>query len=178
MEAAPETWLIECGRVGSVMVGAPVPTALIGGLEAGYQARRVADGVAQDAFRLDQPPLTILIADGPFAAADRQGHEPAADEHLRTLAVQAVRDGALVAAISVRGAGPATAAGVGVRSTLAQLRAAYAEVNLHGVPATEGDDEGVATTPDLPGLGFVFASPEAAERGAPVKRVDLWTTDG
>jgi hypothetical protein len=162
-------WKIRSGAVGSVELGKPLPDALTpADLERRYVARFIADAQPSEGFRYDDPPLTACI-EGPFAASG--GEQPI--DLCRAPAADAARRGAAVYAIRIHGRGPITEAGAGVGSTLAQLRAAYADLSFRAVPPTLGRDECVATSPSLPGVYFLFPSCKQAVTGAAVTRVDL-----
>lgn len=169
-------WEIRSDGVGRVRIGEALPKDVLGAdLEARYLARYVADAQPFEGFALESPPLTVLIEGGPFARkVEQEGPvEPVADPY-RAAGAKAAREGAKVRAVLVRGAGPATAAGVGVGSKLAALKAAYADLKVHPVPPTLGGDECVAESAGLPNVRFLFATCAAAEADGAVLRVDLW----
>lgn len=175
-ESVPVAWNIEVGRVGPIELGKPLPDVLLArDLAASYTARYIADGQPLDGFRFDDPPLTLVIANGPFAALDATGHQgPPPVDTLREPGVAHARAGALVKAVMIHAAGPATQAGLGVGSTLADLEAGYGDVRLAPLPETLGGDLCVARSKANPGISFVFESCKKAKAGDPVKRVDLW----
>lgn len=168
-------WLIDAGGVGSLRLGQPLPSSVVDGdLERRYVAGYLADGVAYDGFRLEHPPVTVVLSRGPFAELDRKGHDGAPPlDLLRPRAIGAVKDGATIAAIMVHGRGLATADGLGVGSTLRELEESFRDLRLSPVPPTEGGDRAVATTKLLPGVAFFFSDFDAAQVGGPVTRVDL-----
>lgn len=168
-------WLIDAGGVGALRLGQPVPAGLVDDeLARRYVAGYLGDGVAYDGFRLEHPPVTIVLSRGPFAELDRKGHEgPPPLELLRPRALGAVREGATIAAILVFARGLATAEGAGVGSTLQELEQAYPDLRVHPVPPTAGGDRAVAATGQLPGVAFYFSDFDAAQVGGQVTRVDL-----
>jgi hypothetical protein len=169
-------WLIDAGGVGTLRLGQPVPAALIDAdLGGRYVAGYLGDGVAYDGFRLEHPPVTIVLSRGPFAELDRKGgHDgPLPLERLRPRALEAVREGATIRALMVHGKGLATADGHGVGSSLPELEQAYPDLQLRPVPPTAGSDRAVATTKALPGLAFFFHDFDAAQVGGQVTRVDV-----
>jgi hypothetical protein len=172
-------WLIDAGGVGALRLGQPLPAALVDGeLERGYVAGYLGDGVAYDGFRLEHPPLTVILSRGPFEELDRRDHEGAPPlDVLRPRALAAVREGATVRALLVHGRGLATAGGLGVGSTLAELERAYPDLRVSPVPPTAGGDRAVATSRSQPGLAFFFADFDAAHVGGPVTRVDVRIPD-
>ena len=169
------SWTIGTGAVGAVALGRPLPKELLGeGLEARYIARYYGDAQPLEGFRLDAPPLTVVIEGGPFAKkAAEEPVEPTPDPY-RADGAKAAREGAKVRAVLVHGPGPVTAAGVGVGTALPALKAAYPDLALRPVPQTLGGDECVADSAQLKDVRFIFASCQAAESGAPVLRIDLW----
>ena len=100
--------------VGALVLGQPIPASLHGELERAYVAEMIADGVAIDGFRFEQPPVLAVVDGGPFAALDSAGEPAAPVDRLRARAAAAARAGAKVTRLFVDGAGPVTAAGVGV----------------------------------------------------------------
>ncbi|MBI4366662.1 MAG: DUF1131 family protein [Deltaproteobacteria bacterium] len=65
-----------------------------------------------------------------------------------------------------------TSHGIGVGSTLADVRKAFSRVSL--VPGDGG--QGVAVVPNVPGYSFVFAKPHPAEADT-VTRILIWPTN-
>ncbi len=168
-------WLISDRGVGKVVLGRALPRSLrTGDLAERYFVRYFADGQPEEGFRYDDPPLLVVLASGPFQrAAAKEVVQPDAARY-RAAALQAVRAGARVRAVRVVGEGPKTAAGVGVGSTLADLRAAYPDLETHANPPTLGQDECAALSPSLPHVVFLFETCDGAASGARVLRVDVW----
>jgi len=162
-------WRIEPGHIGPAELGKPLPDALAHELGPRYLARMIGDGQPIDAFQFDDPPLTVIF-DGPYTSANDSGD--GATERFRDRAVAAAKTAA-IARIMITGAGPKTAAGIGVGSTHADLQQAYADLKLSSLPATLGKDGCAGTTKQLAGVVFVFENCAKAKAGAPVTRIDI-----
>jgi hypothetical protein len=176
---APNRWVIAAGRVGAIELGKPLPAELVtGDLGARYAADYVADAQPVDAFRFDEPPVTIYIAGGPFVRAVKGGYNgPPKTDELRAKAVAAVRAGAAVTRVMIHGPGPATAEGFGVGALYPELKATYPKTFAYPRPPSDerkNDDGCVVESSALRGVGWVYKWCKGAEKGEPANRIDLW----
>lgn len=169
-------WRIAQGKVGPVELGKKLPDVVLArDLEKLYLARYIADAQPIDAFQLDDPPLLIVLEGGPYSEAAKEGDPSAMSptDKYRGAAAKAARGGTPVRAVFVMGPGPTTEAGVGVGSTLDDLKRALPDIKLAPIPETFGKDMCVGRAKSLPGVGFVFATCGKANKGEAVVRVDL-----
>lgn len=175
-DAAGTAWRITVGQVGAIKLGSPVPPDLLNDddLATHYVARYIADGQPVDAFSYDKPAMLIILASGPFGAQVEAAREriPPRSDVSRAEAAELAHE-VPVKAIMVRGSGPATDAGAGVGSTLAELQRAYGDLTLSALPETLGGDTCRAHSRSLPGIQFMFSTCNRAKAGAPVIRVDV-----
>lgn len=174
MEHVPEG--MHKAGVARVRLGAPLPRDLVPrDPEARYVAGYHADFQPHEGFRLDTPPVTAFLDQGPFQRASAKGVvDPSEAKGLAGKAARAARGGARVRMILVESADVKTSTGVGVGSNLEALRAAYPDLRVGPVPPTFGGDECVATTPSAPVFHFHFRTCRAAEDGEGVVRVLLF----
>lgn len=168
-------WVIEAGRVGSVIaLDKPIPHTLLGSeLEKKYFADYIADAQAIDAFKFENPPLIIVLKKGPFRTHALKSYGAPQSQKYASQAAKLARSGEKIEAIFVMGAGPKTKAGVGVGSSLLELQRAYRDFKIHSIPETWGNDTCTGSTSELPHVFFIFETCEKAEQGQPVLRVDL-----
>jgi len=170
-------WWVEDRKAGTVELGKPMPHALLRqNLEKYYVADYIADAQPVDAFKFEDPPLTVEIENGPFTLASKRGESMGTprSERYRDNAVKVARDGALVRTIRVTGAGLTTKQGIGVGSTLSDLKKAYPDFKNSPAPETLGNDTCFGHTKSLPSVSFIFETCAKADQGQPVLRIDLW----
>jgi hypothetical protein len=134
-----------------------IDSARIGGLELGATVPRAlletgeayeghfADGLPDRGIRTVNPKMQIALGEG--------------EQILR---------------MHLWGTQPRTAAGIGVGSTLAELRAAYPDATTRSIPPTLGEDLCNASTSALPDVYFHFRDCSAAEAGEAIIRIDMW----
>jgi hypothetical protein len=173
-------WRIAVGQVGAIKLGSPLPPDLLDDdLATHYVARYIADGQPVDAFSYDKPALLIILASGPFGTQVEAAHEriPPRSDVSRAEAAELAHE-VPVKTIMVRSSGPATDAGAGVGSTLAELQRAYDDLKLSALPETLGGDTCRAHSRSLPGIQFMFSTCNRAKAGATVLRVDVTSPGG
>lgn len=106
--------------------------------------RMIADFVPVKGFVLKQPPVTVVLKKGK------------------------------VYMIIIDGPGLKTADGLGLGSTLDDIRKRYQEVYFNHVPPTFGNDEAVAFSKEAPNIKFYFTDVESASKGKGAIRIMLF----
>jgi hypothetical protein len=173
--AAPVTdpLLLHLEGVGEIRLGAPLPVAFAGAVDGGYFARWASDGQPWEGVHLQDPPIQVGLAGGPWTKEALRSGEPPVMETL-SVAARSWAPRAKVANIVVKDARVHSAGGVGVGSTLFAIEAAHGKASVLPVPQTLGEDECNVQVAALPGVSFVFTTCAAAKEGAAASRVDLW----
>lgn len=165
-------WQITKDGVGNIKINKSLPSeVLTEELLQRYRAGYYADGIAYDGFRLENPPILVLLDSGPFIEKAKKGNPDPNDKSLVTKALSFARKKAKVKMIVIEDQEVRTDKGIGINSTLSDLKTAYDDTVLHPVPPTFGDDECVAMTKKLPNVHFYFPNCKSAEGGCQIRRI-------
>lgn len=129
----PAVPLIETGGVGEIRVGKPIPARHLSDVADArrrYEIRWVADAQPFEAFRIDDPPVIACIDGGPFERWGKDNVGPLEPDRFADEAIAFAKAGALVTWIVIERPGSATATGIGVGSSWADVLAAHAGATI------------------------------------------------
>jgi hypothetical protein len=181
--AAPR---IHAAGVGDLRIGRRIPARYLrpsARPERYYRLGLHADAQTYDGFRFPSLPALVILRGGPYTAwfdspKRKGGGRPSAAlrRRLAAKAVRQARAGAKIAWIVVDRRGITTGKGIGVGSTLAELRQAYGAVKLLATPPDFGRDRCAARLPSGGHLQVwaYFADCRAARAGAGATRLSVW----
>lgn len=166
---------ISQNSVGPVKLGKPLPKEILTvELEERYVAGYFADGQPYEGFRLQEPPITVLLDRGPFMRKAKASMANPTEKGLGAKALMTARKGAKVCMIIVESKDIKTDAGVGMGNDINALKAVYLDLKVNPVPPSFGNDECVANSQTLPNVHFYFRTCKAAKEGETVTRVIIF----
>ncbi len=130
----------------SVLLGEHLPAALLVGIADKYVATFVADAQPFEGFRFDDPPVTVKLADGPWAEWNKKASpEPLVpgSKRYRDFAGRAAKlaPNMVVRMIEIASDLPRTEEGMHVGSTPEEIRRAYPQAKTFAVPGYYSDGD-------------------------------------
>ncbi|MFH1873572.1 MAG: hypothetical protein ABH859_00085 [Pseudomonadota bacterium] len=165
--------------VGTFQLGKSIPTQYlsdINKLQVQYIYGFYADGQLYEGFVFLNPPLKVAVQNGPFLKWD-QAHkvfkEPAADQLKADLLNFSVAE-LKVKFVVIESPDLETAKGIGVGSSLAEIKQAYGQVQANPVPPTFGGDEYAVRPLALGQVVFYFENQQSAQTDGKVKRIMIF----
>lgn len=168
--------VIRSGAVGDIRVGKRLPAKFVDDagklekLKKRYVAGFYADAQVYEGFRLGSPAILVALQKGPFYRwfedpNRKKAPPPNPAPRFVDAAIEEAKAGLKVDYVVVEGAGAVTRKGIGVGSTLTELKKAYGSITLHSNPVQFGGDRCVAAIPKLKGVRAYFSTCEAARGG-------------
>ncbi|MBN2160663.1 MAG: hypothetical protein JW807_14840 [Spirochaetes bacterium] len=177
VSSALTQWIIRDSSVGPIVLHKRIPPSLIGPadiLEKTYFATYIADARLFEGFAFGTPPVKVGIDDGPFYQSEKDHEvETPAMELLSREAARRVKN-LKVSLLVVESPKIRTEQGIGVGSTLDDMRHAYGDLRMNPVPPTFSGDCCAAYTRRVRNVFFYFSDCAAAKRGAGVVRVMIF----
>jgi hypothetical protein len=158
--------------VGEVVIGKPLPKGVKGDYFHGFYA----DGIAYEGFDLGNPKIRVAVTGGPFLKWDASG--PNMDQYppkinFAAKMAKVPHKDLLVKMIVIDSKGPSTKSGIGVGSTLNDMKKTGKLIGVHHVPPSFGGDRCSAKLKGLENVLFYFKDKKSAETGGKIIRISI-----
>ncbi len=171
--------LITAKGVGPIKLGQPLPAKYLNNksmLQDQYVYGFYADGQPYEGFNLTKPPLLVAIENGPFLKWD-EAHkvfkEPSI-EKLKEELFEMQTKNVKVKFLMIETPFLRTEKGIGVGSTMQEIKEVYSKVHENAVPPSFGGDEYAVMPVELDQVVFYFKDQQSAKIGGKVQRMMIF----
>lgn len=175
-DSYPGKMVLHNKGVGNIRIEKPIPLVLLmdkAKLKKQYFYSFFADGIAYEGFDLSDPPVRIAIKNGPFVKWDMERKSWPPKEDLTTMALKMNPSDMIVRFIVIESDKVKTNKGIGVGSTLEEIKKKYKLLGVYKVPPSFGGDECSVRAKDLENILFYFKDKKSAEAGGKVIRISI-----
>ncbi len=173
-ESYPGKMVLHNRGVGNIRIEKPIP---IGFLKEQYFYSFFADGIAYEGFDLLSPPIRVAIKNGPFEKWDMITTNPFDNwppkEDITTEALKMDPKDMIIRFIVIESDKVKTSKGIGVGSTLKEIKNKYKLIGIYRVPPSFGGDQCSVKVKGLENVLFYFEDKKSAESGGKVVRISI-----